>query len=61
MPKWDFNKVAYCNVIDIALQDVCSSLTRVFPHNDRIYDSVTIRQNMDQRHPVLWNILCSTW
>ena len=35
------------------------SLTRIFLYKDRIYDYVLTREDMGQRKPVFWNILCS--
>ena len=38
-----------------------SYLTHIFPYRDRIVNSVTIRENIGQRKPVLWHILGSAW
>ena len=35
------------------------SLTRIFPHKDRIEDSVSLQENTSQRQPVFWYILRS--
>ena len=35
------------------------SLTRMFPHNDKIFDFVLIREYEGQRKPVVWHILRS--
>ena len=37
------------------------SLTRIFPYEDRIYDSVIIRENMGQRKPVFLKNLHNIW
>ena len=37
------------------------SLTRIFPYKDKFCDSVLILENMDQKKPVFWNILHSSY
>ena len=34
---------------------------RIFPYKDRIFDSVFVKEYMDQRKPVLWHILRSEY
>ena len=41
------------------MSDYGFSLTRIFPYKDGIYDSVLIRENTDNRKPVLWYIFWS--
>ena len=41
------------------MSDYGFSLTRIFPYEDGIYDSVLMRENADNRKPVLWYIFCS--
>ena len=41
------------------MSDYGFSLTRNFPYKDGIYDSVLIRENTDNRKPVLWYMFCS--
>ena len=35
------------------------SLTGNLPYKDRIYDSVFIQENTEQKNPVFWHILCN--
>ena len=45
----------------VKIPDYRFSLTRIFPHKIRIYDSVLIRENKSQRKPVFWHTSCSVF